>query len=130
MASVHSDHYEDRRWSYTCENYSPVGDCAWHSKVNSYDQTMNFKCPDNGAICGFKATHSGNDREYDVRCCAMTQLYPTGLSCQWTGFLNNYDGYLYYGVPWHKFINGIYSTFNNHYGDRRFKVYECKRWIW
>ncbi|KAK6195072.1 hypothetical protein SNE40_000577 [Patella caerulea] len=132
LSSYHNDYYEDRRWNYLCETYAPLGSCTWHNKVNSYDQTMNFKCPGNGAICGFRATHNNyyEDRIYDVKCCTMSQLYPTGLSCDWSGKVNSYDNTFYYGVPWHKYIHGIYSTHSNFENDRVFEIYECKRWIW
>ena len=60
--SIHRNCIEDRIWAFSCESNSAAQVCSWTGFVNSYDNLLNFKCPNNGFISGIYSVHS-NKRE-------------------------------------------------------------------
>ena len=76
IGSEHSNSKEDRRWKFDCaEGMVKDEECDWtQDYVNSYDQVMNWKCPDNGIVVGAKSTHSNSkeDRIWKFKCCKVS----------------------------------------------------------
>ena len=50
VSSVHSNHHEDRSWSWECRDVVSRGyatGCSQTGYVNDFDSPMNFMCPAN-----------------------------------------------------------------------------------
>ncbi|CAB4022418.1 Hypothetical predicted protein [Paramuricea clavata] len=127
VSSVHSNPHEDRSWTFLCRPDSKITTtCQWSGFVNSYDQKVVYQCP-NGVITGVHSTHSNEaeDRRFSFRCC-NTQSN-CARDCVWSGYVNNFDGYLNYVVPSGSFLTGAQSFHDNGNEDRRWEFLACKR---
>eukprot|EP01083_Nonionella_stella_P031050 85057_1 len=77
--SHHHNHYEDRRWTFTCglldnEEYDLVN-CGWTGNLNEYDGELDFHCPNNGVIRGIHSWHNDvrEDRIWRIDCCNIAE---------------------------------------------------------
>ncbi|RMX44887.1 hypothetical protein pdam_00012547, partial [Pocillopora damicornis] len=70
--SIHRNCIEDRIWAFSCESNSAAQVCSWTGFVNSYDDLLNFKCPNNGFISGIYSVHSNKREDRSVVTAAAT----------------------------------------------------------
>ncbi|XP_028401859.1 hemagglutinin/amebocyte aggregation factor-like [Dendronephthya gigantea] len=125
IASVHSNHHEDRSWSFSCRYNSKITtSCFWTGWVNSYDNEILYQCP-NGVISGVHSKHSNyhEDRIFEYRCC-RTKGHCHG--CYWTSYVNTWDGYMNYHVPGNYVLVGVKSHHNNRKEDRLWRYRVCQ----
>jgi len=77
ITSIHSNHYEDRKWSYKCGKFGGwhVGECNWTGWVNDYDEQFTYDCPGEKVMGGMNSIHSNyyQDRIFRFKCCKMTK---------------------------------------------------------
>jgi len=121
MASVHDNDREDRRWRF----YYVIPDgfrCAGgqFSRGNQQDEKMDFKCPPNHAISGFKSRHikSSADREWQFSCCALKGTFYYDYEVRLTEDINSYDGPMDFKCSSTEVLVGLKSRHNNHWEDR------------
>ncbi|KAJ8315168.1 hypothetical protein KUTeg_007318, partial [Tegillarca granosa] len=72
IMSVHDNGHEDRRWSFECrQNPGTTGKCFWSGYVNSYDQLLEYHCPDSHFVHGVESIHDNGkeDRKFSFYCC-------------------------------------------------------------
>nr|XP_034332017.1 hemagglutinin/amebocyte aggregation factor [Crassostrea gigas] len=128
--SSHSNKKEDRRFNFDCRRVPAVSGsvtCSWSGYVNNYDAMILYTCPNQGYLNGMHSIHSNNyeDRRFKFRCCSP----PSGLDfkhCHWTGYVNNWDSYVNYHVPYGYVIRGVFSIHDNGKEDRRFRFEICR----
>lgn len=103
--------------------------------TSSYDAPLLFECSegplyassDNSkAITGIYSVHS-NDKEDRIWTFSTTELSGGTSECEWTGYLNDWDGPLSYLAPDDYFISGFASYHDNGREDRRWKVKICQQ---
>ncbi|EGD80099.1 hypothetical protein PTSG_10372 [Salpingoeca rosetta] len=130
VQSVHSNHYEDRVWSFSC---AEVGDGSWYytgsgkSNLDSnlYDQPISLLCPADQYLDSVKSEHNNDkeDRIWGFGC------GPAGVAkltnCQTTAYLNNFDDELNYSVNDAQIITGLESYHSNTNEDRVWRVRYC-----
>jgi len=125
IQSVHDNRREDRVWNFECRYENPsTGSCYWSGFVNSYDNRMDYSCPNNGYIAGAWSQHDNGreDRIWRFLCCPLTY---GRTNCRWSCYLNEWDGYMNHYVESGKIIHRVFSHHDNGREDRRWKVYEC-----
>lgn len=119
IASVHSNHYEDRLFDFSCRRVSSASgrvSCSWSGYVNDYDELVLYTCPNQGYLNGVHSIHYDRteDRKYSFRCCIPKSVKGLCLrNCHWTSFVNHWDGYFNYYVPYGHVIRGVGSIHNN-----------------
>lgn len=123
--SIHRNCIEDRIWAFSCESNSAAQVCSWTGFVNSYDDLLNFKCPNNGFISGIYSVHSNKreDRRFEFKCCHSSSY--SRHSCKWS-HTTNWDADIDYSTTW-GWLAGAHSYHNNHYEDRRWQFYQCTK---
>ncbi|CAH1257321.1 Hypp1818 [Branchiostoma lanceolatum] len=65
IRSAYCDAAKDRVWRFDCESIPGVSvfhELFWSGWINDYDRVMNYQCPFNAIITGFKSEHN-NGRE-------------------------------------------------------------------
>ncbi|XP_028417035.1 hemagglutinin/amebocyte aggregation factor-like [Dendronephthya gigantea] len=124
ISSVHSNYHEDRSWTFTCRS-DPVtqSTCSWSGWVNLFGEMILYQCKD-GVIAGVQSYHNKyhKDRRYSFKCCKAKSY--TRI-CTWTGFVNNWDGYVTYGVRHNYYLVGLFSYHSKGHGDRRWRFLTC-----
>ena len=50
-------------------------------------------------------------------------------NCEWSQWVNSYDGKFVYLCPGRKFVGGVQSIHNNHHEDRIFSFYCCDLYV-
>ncbi|KAL2089481.1 hypothetical protein ACEWY4_014169 [Coilia grayii] len=126
ISSYHSDHHGDRRFSISCAPVvSSYTDCSQTNWVNHFDEAFTYTCPRNFVIAGMGSFHSNNheDRRFHFRCCGGSTL--SYSNCQWTPYVNCFDEYFEWLVPFHNYLAGVSSYHDNYRADRRFRFYIC-----
>ena len=127
ISSQHSNHHEDRTWSFYCKSSSKISSsCHWSGYVNSFDQQILFQCA-SGVITGVQSYHSNHheDRRFNFKCCNTKNNLPS--HCSWTDFANDWDGAMDYYVKYDHFLVGAYSVHSNSREDRRWKFLVCQQ---
>lgn len=91
-----------------------------------YDQHFKIECPDQQVIRDFQSEHDNKyeDRVWNIVCAAPPNEIKLG-DCEWTGYINNYDGLLEFQCPQEKIIAGIESIHDNAYEDRKYGFKCC-----
>ena len=51
------------------------------------------------------------DRRFKFKCCRTSKN--CARSCVWTGYVNNWDGYMNYNVPYGYYLTGVNSYHDN-----------------
>ncbi|XP_028401918.1 hemagglutinin/amebocyte aggregation factor-like [Dendronephthya gigantea] len=127
ITSFHSNHHEDRSWSFQCRhNRKITPSCVWSGWVNSYDNELLFQCPYKGVISGVHSKHNNHheDRLFDFLCCSTKAKWLS--NCRWTGYVNTWDGSMNYVVPWNYVLVGAKSHHNNRREDRIWQYRVCE----
>ena len=77
--STHSNSKEDRQWQWRCghldlEKYA-LDNCAYTGYLNTWDDPVNFYCPDNGVIRSIWSKHDNGkeDRLWRFECCHVVE---------------------------------------------------------
>ncbi|XP_063058125.1 millepora cytotoxin-1-like [Engraulis encrasicolus] len=125
ISSYHNDNYEDRRFSIDCATpRSSIGSCSLSGYVNSFDRPFEYICPSNRVISGMGGYHSNSyeDRRWQYWCCGGSLRVG---SCYWTSYVNYFDEYFNFYVPYGSYITGVSSYHDNGYEDRRFRFRIC-----
>ncbi|XP_048730490.2 hemagglutinin/amebocyte aggregation factor-like isoform X2 [Ostrea edulis] len=116
------------------------GCISYWSWVNDYDQTFHFQCPKDQYLTGLESvfSKSHNDRKFNLRCTPSSSLLHS--SCAWTDYVNVMDEPLVFQCPAGGIVNGIGSSHDDAYEDRKFEfrccnisltcVYNCKYTGW
>ena len=126
VRSSHSNHHEDRRWSFSCRYDRKIGSsCQWSGYVNNYDQSILYQCP-NGVIAGLHSKHHNHyeDRRFSFKCCFTQMNYQQ--NCRWTGNVNDWNRRMDYTVPKGYFLTGAKSFHNNRKEDRLWRFLICQ----
>lgn len=135
IQSIHSNHYEDRRWQWTCRDDPAlvgVNLCSWLMNVNEWDGVLNWSCPKNYPIvAGTTSDHDNfrEDRRFSYKCCrgSVPHAYTCRrVQCLTTNTINTYDSEMDYSAPEGYHVDGFYSQHDNHYEDRMWQVKICK----
>lgn len=125
--SVHDNGHEDRRWSFECrQNPGTTGKCFWSGYVNSYDQLLEYHCPDSHFVHGVESIHDNGkeDRKFSFYCCEAPACTPL-INCYDTGFINSYDHAMDFKVPSSHVLYGAVSVHDNGHEDRIWKLHIC-----
>ena len=117
VASVHSNHHEDRIWSWECRRVIRSHDtprCGQTGYVNQYDDPMFFTCGANQYIAGVYSEHDNyrEDRRWKFTCCSAPNHYTR--SCRLTGFVNDYDSPIHFIAGPDEVMTGVFSIHDNH----------------
>merc|ERR1712168_1026863 len=127
ITSSHSNHHEDRIFSFKCAKFSGGFSVNyWSQPANVYDGKMDFQCPNTFAITGTRSNHHNHyeDRIYRFRCSQLA----TGNKkrhCFWSQKTCYDDTWTIPHIPGY-FITGVRSEHHNHYEDRRFSFQRCR----
>ncbi|KAH3715850.1 hemagglutinin/amebocyte aggregation factor-like [Dreissena polymorpha] len=131
VISQHHNHEEDRQFDFTCSDVVSGYDdstttCTYSGYVNSFDQPVHFRCPDDGFIHGMRSEHNNHheDRIWGFYCCKIPEIHM--ISCEHTGWTNDLDGDQSYYVPAEHVMVGVTSEHDNHHEDRRFAYEVCR----
>ena len=117
LRSVHSNHYQDRKWKVICENIahpyyaSYMGLFVWSYYVNDLGKQMDFQCPQGNVITGIGSAHNNrpHDRRYKFRCTYVAN-WKRG-NCQWSLY-TTLDAAWNRHTPSGKFLVGVKSEFD------------------
>ncbi|XP_055995942.1 millepora cytotoxin-1-like isoform X3 [Ostrea edulis] len=101
------------------------GCISYWSWVNDYDQTFHFQCPKDQYLTGLESvfSKSHNDRKFNLRCTPSSSLLHS--SCAWTDYVNVMDEPLVFQCPAGGIVNGIGSSHDDAYEDRKFEFRCC-----
>ena len=126
--SQHDNGREDRVWNFWCQKTGAVSTagCSWTGYLNGWDAPLHYICPSGKIITGLGSYHDNHreDRRWKVRCCNQaTPLH----ACAWTGYINDWDGWMDHKIAVNQVITGIYSVHDNGREDRRYKFYVCSK---
>jgi len=103
--------------------------------TSSYDAPLFYECSDtllcasennSKAITSIYSVHD-NSREDRIWTFGCTDLPGGPSTCEWTDYLNDWDGEINYTAPDRYFISGFASYHSNDREDRRWKVKICKQ---
>ncbi|XP_078076117.1 hemagglutinin/amebocyte aggregation factor-like [Mustelus asterias] len=92
--------------------------------VNGFDNRIDFSCPAHETIYRIVSQHNNHheDRQWDFECKTTFGERPT---CEWTDYVNYFDGEFSFTCPFNSFISGMMSYHDNHHEDRRWRFYCC-----
>jgi len=131
IISVHSNWYEDRKWTITCGREPKLPRFrdqkhSWTGYINHYDGSFTYECPGRSILTGIKAKHHNwyEDRKFAFRCTTIPNYVKLGR-CKWTGYVNTYDHRMDYHPDY--YLKGVSSIHHNHYEDRIFKFFACEK---
>ncbi|XP_033726019.1 hemagglutinin/amebocyte aggregation factor-like [Pecten maximus] len=71
----------------------------------------------------YSTTH--RDRKWSFACRPTPASIKRRLSCAWSSYINYYDDTFEKACSGHGFLNGLYSIYNEHFVDRRWRVRCC-----
>ena len=115
VRSMHNNHYEDRRWRVICHTITQASysHCYWSGYVNWFDQPFAFQCAANYVLNGVFSYHDNHreDRRWRFKCCHAPHYYTK--NCFLTGYVNNWDGWMDYGVGIPYVFTGAFSYHDN-----------------
>ena len=116
VSSVHSNHHEDRSWSWECRNVVSGGHvtgCFTTGYANEFDLPMNFMCPPNKYISGVESYHDNGreDRRWKFTCCGIYGRITA--SCRQTGYVNDWDAPMNFQAGYGEVITGVFSYHDN-----------------
>jgi len=125
--SYHSNHFEDRRWSfYHGSTNAQCSQMNWSGWANTWDGLLSFSCPSYSVLNGvWSIPHDYyKDRRWRFRCCKLP--YPFHVSRgSYTDYINDMDRKLIYVCPnKNEAIVALTSYHINNYEDRRWK-FQC-----
>ncbi|KAM3926649.1 hemagglutinin/amebocyte aggregation factor-like [Leptodactylus fuscus] len=126
--SIHDNKREDRIWDFGCQNtFNNPGSCSWTGYVNDFDQEFTFTCPFGTVLSGMDSYHDNGreDRRWRFLCCQGETAVQR--NCQWSGYINDFDGYLRWDAPPNHYLVGAHSYHDNHREDRRWNYYSCEK---
>ncbi|XP_063058490.1 hemagglutinin/amebocyte aggregation factor-like [Engraulis encrasicolus] len=127
IMSEHNNHHEDRLWDFHCQKtFTQTPSCFTTNWVNDFDDPLDFQCPSNSVITGMESYHDNRheDRRWKFTCC-NANYFCTG-NCEWSGYVNDFDAIISWGVPSGHYLAGVSSYHENHHEDRRWKYLTCK----
>ncbi|EGD82844.1 hypothetical protein PTSG_03476 [Salpingoeca rosetta] len=114
VASWHSNHAEDRVWSFGCAKvgYSLSG-YTWTGYLNNLDGPLSYSCGGNRVITGIKSYHDDGteDRVWAVQCGDLNGA--TLTNCAFGPQANGYDAPIDVKAGDYSVITGIQSTHDN-----------------
>ncbi|KAM8974368.1 hemagglutinin/amebocyte aggregation factor-like isoform 1-T1 [Pelodytes ibericus] len=128
ILSQHDNNKEDRIWDFSCKNtFSRAGNCAWSGYVNNLDQELDYTCPFGSVLGGMESYHdnSKEDRRWKYLCCQGE--VPVTRNCKWSGYVNEFDGYLRWDAPTNQYLVGARSYHDNGKEDRRWSYQSCEK---
>ncbi|KAM3926645.1 hemagglutinin/amebocyte aggregation factor-like [Leptodactylus fuscus] len=128
IISVHDDKYEDRVWDFGCQNtFNNPGSCSWTAYVNDFDEEFTFTCPFGTVLSGMDSYHNNKkeDRKWRFFCCQGETTVQR--NCKWSGYVNDFDGYLRWDPPPNHYLVGAQSYHDNYKEDRRWNYYSCEK---
>ncbi|KAM3913882.1 hemagglutinin/amebocyte aggregation factor-like [Leptodactylus fuscus] len=126
--SIHDNKREDRIWDFGCQNtFNNPGSCSWTGYVNDFDQEFTYTCPFGTVLSGMDSYHDNGreDRRWRFLCCQGETAVQR--NCQWSGYINDFDGYLRWDAPPNHYLVGAHSYHDNHREDRRWNYYSCEK---
>ncbi|XP_078346696.1 hemagglutinin/amebocyte aggregation factor-like [Oculina patagonica] len=122
---------KDRLFEFKCK-YTFAGGyygnhCHWSGYVNSFDQPINFRCPNGQFLAGVDSYHQNHqeDRRFKFKCCGHPSGYHVS-SCYKTSYVNNWRQTLNFKVQDFHYLVGAYSYHLNSQEDRRWRFEVCK----
>ncbi|XP_035674757.1 hemagglutinin/amebocyte aggregation factor-like [Branchiostoma floridae] len=129
VQSVHCNRAEDRVWRFQCRSVPGLSYFNWHywsPWINTFDNYMNYNCPFNGVVTGFKSEHSNSreDRRWKVRC--STKWGMTTYNCYSSPYANYWDAAMNYYAPYGYYLRGMYGHHDNGREDRRYGFRLCR----
>ncbi|XP_075455322.1 hemagglutinin/amebocyte aggregation factor-like [Ascaphus truei] len=106
------------------ENASGDGSTKDTTRVNNYNQPLNFVCPDQQSIGLIISENQDGykDRVWDLGCKKTFSLISFGY---WTHYVNKFNEAFDFTCPFGMVISGM-DSFHNNKNDRRWKYYCCK----
>ncbi|XP_018419433.1 PREDICTED: hemagglutinin/amebocyte aggregation factor-like [Nanorana parkeri] len=127
VISIHDNGREDRMWDFSCKNTFNSATCTWSGYVNNFDQEFSYTCPFGSVITGVDSYHDNKaeDRRWRFLCC-QGEVKAT-RNCKWSGYVNNFDGYLRWDAPANAYLTGAHSYHDNSKEDRRWNFYYCEK---
>ena len=130
--SYHEDWRGDRRYKF---RYCKPSDLTMTTAgsinlpTTIYDEEWERGCGGNSALSQAISHHDNGkeDRQWVFRCTPLPQFYRI-TDCEWTGYMNEWDGIMNYDCPNDGLLRTIQSYHDNSKEDRRFR-FECCRVI-
>jgi len=122
ISSNHSLWHRDRTFSIYCrESNRLVNQTVQTNYTNDYDQSFDFKCPENYVLSGIQSIHSNKheDRIFKFTCTFFEH------ECYWTAYTQSFKDFTM-TVPRGFYFKGVKSDHNNLIQDRQFSFYMCK----
>lgn len=117
IRSMYNNYFKDRRWRLDCGTVTNTlySYCAWTDYLNRFDEPLNYNCPTDQVLIGAKSYHNNwfEDRRWGFRCCKANG-YKTS-NCYQTGYINEWDAEMDFGVTGNRAFVGLYSYHSNQY---------------
>ncbi|CAH1256526.1 DPT [Branchiostoma lanceolatum] len=132
VSNIRSAHYstaEDRVWRFERKSVPGVSSFPehfWTPWVNDFDGVMDFTCPFNSLVTGFKSEHSNSqeDRRWKVQCSKTAGMVTYNHAL--TPYQNDWDAAMDYTTAQDYYLRGIHGYQSDHHGDRRYRFDICK----
>ncbi|XP_035826016.1 hemagglutinin/amebocyte aggregation factor [Aplysia californica] len=100
------------------------------SWMTDYDQQFTYECPEQHYLQTIESVHDNHkeDRVFNFGCAPMSTFFSGNEldSCEWTGYVNDFDALMEFQCHNDYIIAGISSYHDNGKEDRRFKFQCCK----
>lgn len=115
VRSVHSNSYQDRRWTFYCRKVVQHGyPTCTSTYANNQQQAMSFMCGKNQYIAGANSYFSSSyhDRRWQFTCCSVRNYITR--DCRLTNYVNSLDGSLSFIASTGEVITGAYSYYSTH----------------
>ncbi|XP_035674343.1 millepora cytotoxin-1-like [Branchiostoma floridae] len=126
IRSAHCNTVEDRVWRFECGTVPGVSrfdEAFWSAWLNEYNGVMNFQCPFNAIVTGFRSEHRGNDRKWKLKCSKVNGM--TTFNHAQSNYANEFDLPGDYTVPSGYYLRGMHSFHDGRRGDRRYQYQIC-----
>ena len=115
VRSQHDNGREDRLWQWDCHTIAKASwdNCYWTDYVNWWDQPFYYQCAANYVLAGVDSYHDNGveDRRWKFRCCHAPNHFTKG--CFVTGYVNDWDAWMDYGVGIPHVFTGAFSYHDN-----------------
>ena len=109
-------------------------DAIWYKNtvddvLNGWDDELEYgwsDCNEASAITGIGGVHDNHreDRRWWVKVSPVVGQIVQG-QCQWTDFINDWDGSMNHQISSNQFISRIFSYHDSHHEDRRWRLCLC-----
>ncbi|CAG0914388.1 unnamed protein product [Notodromas monacha] len=101
--------------------------CAMSQWVNDLDGTLDFNCPFGETISRVQSIHDNDseDRLWAFECKPIP-IDSSDLTCQNSGYVNDFDEEITFNCPFNGVISGTHSEHSNHDEDRRWDFKCCE----